>query len=56
MPLDWFGYLVIDEQLSGRVQALEQHQLIGLLGNGVGDGGSDASFCGPEPKAKGEGP
>lgn len=49
-------HLVIDEQLGRGVQALQQRQFIRLLRNGVGQRRPDASFCGPQPQAEGEGP
>lgn len=49
-------YLVVDEQLGGGVQTLQQHQLVGLRGDGVRQGGPDPSLGGPQPQADGEGP
>lgn len=49
-------YLVVDEELSGGVQALQQHQFVGLLGNSVGQRRPDPSLRGPQPQAGGEGP
>lgn len=48
--------LVVDEQLSGGVQALQQHQLVGLRGDGVRQRGPDPALGGPQPQADGEGP
>lgn len=49
-------YLVVDEQLGGGVQALQQHQLVGLRGNSVGERRPHAPLRGPQPHAEGEGP
>ena len=54
MQLEW--YLVIDEQLSGGVQALQQHQLVRLRRNGVRQRRADPALRGPQPQADGEGP
>lgn len=48
-------YLVVDQQLRGRTQALEQHHFVGLLGNGVRHWRPDASFRGTQPHANGKG-
>lgn len=50
------AHLVVDEQLGGGVQALQQHQLVGLRGNGVGERRPDAPLRRPQPHAEGEGP
>lgn len=49
-------HLVVDEQFGGGVQALQQHQLVGLRGNSVGERRPDAPLRGPQPHAEGEGP
>lgn len=48
--------LVVDEQLGGGVQALQEHQLVGLRGNSVRERRPDAPLGGPQPHAEGEGP
>lgn len=48
--------LVVDEQLGGRVQALQQHQFVGLTWDGVGHRRPDAPLRRPQPQADGEGP
>lgn len=52
----WIQYLVIDKQLRGGMQALQQHQLVWLLRNSIRQRRPDASFCRPQPQAEGEGP
>lgn len=50
------SYLVIDEELSWSVQALKQHQLIGLLGDSIRQRGPNSRARRPQPQAGGEGP
>lgn len=42
-------YLVIDEQLHRVVDPLQEHQLIGLPWDWVGEGGPDAPLFGLQP-------
>jgi len=49
-------YLVIDEELSGSVQTLQEHQFVWLFRNGVGQRSADADPRGPQPQTGGEGP
>lgn len=49
-------HLVVDEQLGGCMQALQQHQLIGLCGDSVGERRPNAAPRRPQPHAEGEGP
>jgi len=46
-------YLIIDEQLSGGVQALHQHQFVRLFGNSVRQRRPDPPLRGPQPQAHG---
>lgn len=49
------SYLVVDEQLHRVVDALEQHQLVGLPRHRVREGGPDAPLLGLQPHAGSEG-
>lgn len=49
-------YLVVDENLHGVVSPLDQHQLVGLSGHGVGEGCPHARRgVGLDPQAHAEG-
>ena len=48
-------YLVVDDELQRLVFALQQHQLVGLPGHGVGQRGAQAGVQRAQPEADGEG-
>ena len=50
------AHLVIDQQLHGVGAPLDEHDLVGLAGHAVGEGGPDAGAgAGLQPHADGEG-